>query len=256
MRTASVGFHCVDCVAEGNRTVRQARTVFGGRLTQAPYATWTLLGLIAVCFLAQQVRPELTYDFGMLGLGLLPGDVLGGVLIGEWYRFLTSAFFHVGWWHLLFNGFALYVIGPNLERALGHARYVALWVLSAVSGSVLGFLATPYELSVGASGAIFGLFGAALVIGRRLGLDTKFLLGLVGLNLVITFVVSGISWTAHIGGLVGGVVLALVYAYLPRAGHGGATKRSRSRAGIHAALTGGYAALLLGLVVAGMSLYG
>lgn len=230
--------------------MRQARTVFGGRLTQAPYATWTLLGIIAACFLAQQVRPELMYDFGMLGLGVLPGGAVGGVLVGEWYRVLTSAFLHIGWWHLLFNGFALYIIGPNLERVLGHTRYVALWILSALSGSLLSYLATPNELSVGASGAIFGLFGAALIIGRRLGVDTRFLVGLIGVNLVVTFVFEGISWTAHLGGLAGGLILSFVYAYLPRPGGAGVGTQTRNRPLIHAALTGGYAVLLVGVAVA------
>src|SRR5699024_9106056 len=91
-----------------------------------------------------------------------------------------------------------------------------LWVLSAVGGSVLSLLVVPGELSVGASGAIFGLFGAVFVIGRRLRLDTRFVVGLLAVNLLITFVVPNISWTGHIGGLVTGSLLAVGYAYLPR----------------------------------------
>lgn len=248
MRAASVGFHCVDCVAEGSRSVRPTRTTFGGRAAAAPYATWILLGAIALCFLAQQLDSQLTYQFGMLGANVLPSGAVGGVAVGEWYRLLTSAFLHAGWMHLLFNGLALYIVGPQLERLLGHSRYLALWVLSALGGSVLSYLVVPDQLSVGASGAIFGLFGATFVIGRRLGVDTRFIVGLIGINLLITFIVPNISWTAHIGGLVSGTLLALVYAYLPR-GSARGRRRDRARTIMHSVLTGGYAVLLLGLVV-------
>ncbi|MBB6174312.1 membrane associated rhomboid family serine protease [Nocardiopsis mwathae] len=236
MRDAAVGFHCVECVAEGQKSMRQARTAFGGKVVQGPYVTWTLLGLIVAVFLAQMGSPQLTVLFGMHG---------GAAMVeGEWYRLITAAFLHGGVMHLLFNGFALYVIGPQLERWLGHARYLALWVLSAIGGSVLTLLVQPTQLSVGASGAIFGLFGAVFVIGKRLGLDTRFIVGLLAVNLVITFLVPNISWTGHIGGLVTGLALAGVYAYLPR-------QSAPHRTAIHAAATGVCALLLVVLAYAG-----
>ncbi|GAA3730694.1 membrane associated rhomboid family serine protease [Spinactinospora alkalitolerans] len=239
MREASVGFHCVECVAEGSRGVREARTAFGGRVTERPYVTWVLLGLMLLGFLAQQVNPFLTSQFGMFGQS---------VFHGAWYRLLTAAFLHGGLMHLLFNGFAMYVVGPQLERWLGHARFLALWVLSAVGGSVLSYVVDPLQLSVGASGAIFGLFGAIFVIGRRLRLDTRFIIGLLAINLLITFLVPGISWTAHIGGLVTGLALSAAYAYLPR-GAGQSDRRRQTRTIVHASVTLGYAALLAAAVV-------
>lgn len=218
MREDSVGFQCVECVAEGNRSVREARTVFGGRIIAKPYVTWALLGLIGAVFAAQVVSSgglvrlgttadPLVYEFGMWGGAVLAWH--------QWYRLLTGVFLHGGLMHLAFNGFALYVLGPQLERWLGHLRYAALWGVSALGGSVLGLLVQPTVMSVGASGAIFGLFGAVFVFGKRLRLDTRFILGLLVANLLITFLVPGISWTAHIGGLVSGLLLGLGYAYLP-----------------------------------------
>jgi membrane associated rhomboid family serine protease len=260
MRTASVGFHCVDCVAEGNRSVRRARTAFGGRLPSGAYVTWVLLALIAAGFLAQQLQPvlnggpPLSTHLGMVGLAVTPGGELIGVAVGEWYRLLTSAFLHVGWLHLAFNAFALFIVGPQLERVLGHGRYAALWILSALGGSVLGYLAVPATLSVGASGAIFGLFAAILIVGRRLGVDTRMIVFLIAVNLVITFAVPGIAWAAHIGGLLTGGALALVYAYLPR-GEARGRRRDRARTLLHGSLTAGYAGLLLtGVVVQTMLL--
>jgi membrane associated rhomboid family serine protease len=254
MRTASVGFQCVDCVAEGNRSVRPARTTFGGRLPSGAYVTWTLLAVIAAGFLAQQLQsvlddgPPLSTFLGMVGLAVAPWGELIGVAVGEWYRLLTAAFLHVGWLHLAFNALALFIVGPQLERVLGHGRYAALWILSALGGSVLGYVVVPGSLSVGASGAIFGLFAATLIVGRRLGVDTRMIVVLIAVNLVITFAVPGIAWYAHIGGLVTGGVLALVYAYLPR-GAGRGRQRDRARTLLHSSLTGGYAVLLLAGVV-------
>ncbi|GLU49878.1 rhomboid family intramembrane serine protease [Nocardiopsis ansamitocini] len=238
MREAAVGFQCVECVAEGNKGVREARTTFGGKVVARPYVTWTLLGLIGAGFLLQQVNPQMTGQFSMWGAGIVLGD--------QWYRLITAAFLHGGITHLLFNGFALYVLGPQLENWLGHVRYLALWLVSAIGGSVLSYLVDPAQASVGASGAIFGLFGAIFVIGRRLKLDTRFIVGLLAVNLLITFVVPGISWTAHIGGLVTGALLGLVYAYLPRSGN----RAGRSRDLTHGALT---AAITLVLVAAAVA---
>lgn len=256
MREAAVGFHCVECVAEGNRTVRQARTAFGGKPVRAPYVTWTVLTLIGLGFLAQlsttteplaASHSVLVTQFGMLGAF---ADV--GVASGEFYRLFTSELLHGGVFHLLVNGFALYILGPQLERWLGHSRFLALWLLSALGGSLLTYVLEPTQLTVGASTALFGLFGAIFVLGRRLGFDTRFVLILLVVNLVITFTIPNISWTGHIGGLLSGCVLALAYGYLPRnraqpqpSGH-----RDRARLLTHAAVTIGYATLLLAVTAA------
>ncbi|MBE3001793.1 rhomboid family intramembrane serine protease [Nocardiopsis sp. HNM0947] len=238
MVEAAVGFHCPDCVAEGNRNVRQARTVFGGKVIEKPYVTWTLLGLIAVGFVLQQLTPGIVSVLGMHGYSVYLG--------GEWYRLITSAFLHGGIFHLLFNGYALFLLGNALERWLGHGRFLALWLLGALSGSVLSLLAAPGQLSIGASGAIFALFGAAFVTGRRLGLDMRMILVLLVVNLGITFLVPNISWTAHIGGLVAGFAVGAVFALLPR---GRVDHRRRTL--VHTSMAAAYAVLLAALLIGG-----
>ena len=136
---------------------------------------------------------------------------------------MTSAFLHYGMTHLLFNMWALWVVGPPLEAALGRLRYGALYGLSALGGSVLVYLLSDLgAATAGASGAVFGLFGATFVIGKRLNLDVRWVIGLIVLNLAFTFVIplissQNISWQGHIGGLVTGVGIAAAYAYAPRA---------------------------------------
>ena len=253
MVEASVGFQCPGCVSEGNRGVRRARTTFGGRAVAKPYVTWTILGMMVAGFLAQlgtstpigqAGASPLVWEFAMLGIGRVEDGTLLGVLPGEWYRLLTAAFLHGSIFHLLFNGYAMYLLGTQLERWLGHVRFLTLWVLGALAGSVLSLLAEPNQFSVGASGAIFALFGAVLVIGRRLRLDLRMIGVLLVVNLVLTFVVPNISWTAHIGGLVAGLVLGAVFAYLP-----GRSAGNRARTVTHVLLAAAFAALLVVLVV-------
>ncbi|MEC3895766.1 MULTISPECIES: rhomboid family intramembrane serine protease [Nocardiopsis] len=245
MVEAAVGFQCPACVAEGNRRVRSARTTFGGKVVDKPYVTWSILVMMVVGFvlqlgtsvpLGQALSTPLVQHFSMWGQGV--------VWHGEWYRLITAAFLHGGVLHLLFNGYAMYALGPQLERWLGHGRFLALWVLGALSGSVLSLIATPNQPSVGASGAIFALFGAVFVIGRRLRLDIRMLLVLLALNLGITFLVPGISWTAHIGGLVGGLLIGAVLAYLPSS----SVKEGR-RTLVHTLLLAAFGVLLFTLVV-------
>jgi len=157
--------------------------------------------------------------FGNLALALSaqPPPHLIGVSQGEYYRLVTAAFLHAGLLHILFNMFALAQIGPLLEQALGRARFLTLYLLSAIGGSVAGYvLAPPNQPSVGASGAIFGLFGAYYVVVRRLGGETGSIVVLLVINLAITFTVPSIDWRAHLGGLVTGAVLAAAFAYVPR----------------------------------------
>ena len=218
MQSASVGFQCPSCVAEGAKSVRAPRTALGGRLASDPTrVTTTLIGLNVLVFLLGLGRGDLTERFGNLALGVGSHGTVIGVAQGEYYRLLTSAFLHAGLLHILFNMVALAQIGPVLERALGQARYLALYLLSALGGSVAAFLlAAPNQPSVGASGAIFGLFGAYYVVVRRLGGETGPIVVLLVVNLVITFSVPSIDWRAHLGGLVTGAVLAAAYAYAPR----------------------------------------
>jgi membrane associated rhomboid family serine protease len=117
----------------------------------------------------------------------------------------------------MFNMLALYMLGPGLEAALGRVRFLALYLLSALGGSVTSYaLASPLQPSLGASGAIFGLFGATLVISRRLRVDVGPILVVLGINLVLSFTIPNIDWRAHIGGLVVGAIIAAGFAYAPR----------------------------------------
>ncbi len=225
LRSAAVGQQCVDCVREGNRGSRQAIGRFGGKVSDTPVVTYTL---VALCVLAYIV--ELAYgkiiDYGaMVGAAIDPTiNAVIGVSQGDWYRLLTSAFLHqppgsgLGLTHIIFNMWALIVVGPSLERALGRVRFLAVYLVSALAGSVLYYLlAPPNGFAIGASGAIFGLFGAWFVLAKRMRLDTRQVVLLIVLNLGITFIVHGIAWQDHVGGLIAGAALTAAYVYAPRA---------------------------------------
>ncbi|HET7822522.1 MAG TPA: rhomboid family intramembrane serine protease [Ornithinibacter sp.] len=221
-RPAAVGIQCVDCVAEGAKTVRQARTVFGGSVTDGrPVATMTLIGICLVVFVAQYVVPGLQDTIAFV-------PILGR---SEPWRFLTSAFAHGGITHIAFNMYALWVMGSYLEPMLGRARFVAIYLLSALGGSVMYLLlSVPTTVAdaaggnygmwrtgaVGASGAVFGLFGAFLVLQRRLGRSSAGMYVIIGVNAVIGFVIPGIAWQAHLGGLLTGAAVAAAIAYTGR----------------------------------------
>jgi membrane associated rhomboid family serine protease len=135
---------------------------------------------------------------------------------GEWWRLVSSMFLHFTVWHIGFNMWALWVIGGPLEQMLGRARFVALYVLSGFGGGILSLALGPLsETAAGASGAIFGLFGAFYVIMRRRGLETGGIVGLIVINLVFSFTFTNIDWRGHVGGLVVGSVVALVFAWTP-----------------------------------------
>jgi len=226
MRSASVGQQCVDCVGEGARSTRQARTTFGGRPVTSATVTWTLLAINVAVFLIAWVRPGIVNDLEMVGYApYTQGGPLHGVAAGEWYRLITSAFLAPGsglsglaLMDIVFNMWALVFVGPSLEGLLGRVRFLAVYLLSAVGGSVMYyFLAPPYNAAAGASGAIFGLFGAWFVVSRRLKLDTRGIVVLIAINLALSvFFHNIIAWQDHIGGLLTGVLLTAAYAYAPR----------------------------------------
>ena len=226
MRSASVGQQCVECVGEGARSTRQARTTFGGRPAAGAVVTWTLVAINVAVFLVTWVRPGIIIDLEMLGYAsYTQGGALHGVAAGESYRLITSAFLapasglsSLGLMDIVFNMWALIFVGPTLEGLLGRARFLAVYLLSALGGSVMYyFLAPPYAAAAGASGAIFGLFGAWFVVSRRLKLDTRGIVVLIAINLALSFFFHNvIAWQAHIGGLLTGALLTAAYAYAPR----------------------------------------
>ncbi|WP_229877567.1 rhomboid family intramembrane serine protease [Streptomyces bluensis] len=226
MVSASVGFQCPECVRGGSGTghapsASRPRTLAGGPVTADPrLLTKVLLGINLLIFLVQlSLGARFTDRFDLIGLAYVPqlGSV-EGVADGQWYRLLTSMFLHSGYVHILFNMLSLWWIGGPLEAALGRARYLALYLVSGLAGSALTYLiADANQPSLGASGAIFGLFGATAVLMRRLRYDMRPIIALLVINLIFTFNPAfNISWEAHVGGLVAGVGIGYAMVHAPR----------------------------------------
>ncbi|WP_330452020.1 MULTISPECIES: rhomboid family intramembrane serine protease [unclassified Streptomyces] len=244
MREAAVGHQCVECVKEGQRSVRRARTVFGGTVARSavPVVTYALIALNVLAYVVELIRPGVVDRFAMTGAGLtdagggrylyvdggIPGLDVVGVVDGEWYRLLTGSFLHLppegtsfgalpfGVLHIVFNMYALWNLGRVVEEQLGRVRFLALYLLAALGGSVLVYLVSPSDQVVGASGAVFGLAAAFYVISRRLGRDMQAVNSFLAGFLVWMLVSAAFtSWEAHLGGLLTGAAVTVVYAYAP-----------------------------------------
>ncbi|AXI78636.1 rhomboid family intramembrane serine protease [Peterkaempfera bronchialis] len=245
MVSASVGFQCPECVRGGHQGVREARTRFGGRPVDDPaLVTRILIGLnVAVFALVHLVGFSLVVRLGLVGRGWDQGQEIGVAAgPGQWYRLLTAVFLHWDWWHIGLNMLSLWWIGPQLEQVLGRLRYTALYLVSGLVGSALSFMvAGAGGFSLGASGAIFGLLGATVVLHRVNGYPLGPIVALVGFNLILTFSMTGIDWRAHVGGLVAGGLTAL-----------GMVRAPASRRGLVQSVSVGAMVLVaLGLVVLG-----
>jgi membrane associated rhomboid family serine protease len=239
MRDAAVGHQCVECVREGNKSVRQAKTVFGGTVSAVPVVTYVLIAINVLAYLGELAMPSIVDRLDSLGIGLMGTDGRYyvyegdtglrpvGIAAGEWYRLVTANFLHLrpteggfGILHIVFNLYWLWTLGRVVERMLGTVRFIALYLLAAVGSTVFGFLISPDSAALGASGAIFGLAAAYFVFSRRLRHDP-----LGGGRLMMGFLIwlvvsAGIaSWEGHLGGLVVGGATALGLAYLPRRFH-------------------------------------
>ncbi|WP_410819477.1 rhomboid family intramembrane serine protease [Micromonospora sp. 050-3] len=238
MRDAAVGHQCPECVNEGRRSVRPARTAFGGGTAgRHGYVTKALIA-VNVLFLLVSIASARGGDaavggsgFGglmggstpltewgaVLGRAYLSDYTLGGIAEGQWYRLVTAMFLHYGVLHLLLNMWALWVLGRSLEANLGRVRFAALYLIAGLGGNVAAYLfSSPRAATVGASTAVFGLFAALIIIERRLGRDISRIIPILVINLVFTLAVPGISIPGHLGGLVVGALMALVLAYAPR----------------------------------------
>ena len=217
-RPAAVGIQCVDCVREGQKSIRMPRTQFGAQVTQGgrPVVTLTIIGICVAVWLAQKASPTIS-----AALNFWPPAARS-----EPWRFLTSAFEHDTYsalpLHILFNMYALWVLGQYLEPLLGRLRFAILYLVSAIGGSVGYLLLARDPVSpagqhhwdthvVGASGAVFGMFLALLLLNRHLGRSTVRCIGvLIVINFAFGFIVPGIAWQAHLGGLLTGAALAAV----------------------------------------------
>jgi membrane associated rhomboid family serine protease len=199
--------------------------VFGGRLPGGAEVTWALVAINVLLYLVEWIRPGIAHDWEMVGVYQFSnGSPLVGVATGQWYRLITSAFLppagisNLGPADIIFNMWALIILGPALERTIGHVRYLTVYLASAVGGSILFYyVALPTEQALGASGAIFGLLGAWFVVARRLRISSTWLVTIVVLNLGFDLLLrSQIAWQAHVGGLLTGGLLMAAFAYAPR----------------------------------------
>ena len=190
-----------------------------------PFVTTALIGInVGIYLLELLLGGELNgtgnriYEKGVLVSSAIDSEgQLVGVAEGEWWRLVTSAFLHYGLLHLGMNMIVLWFIGPALEEYLGHGRYALLYLVSGLAGAAGALVWSPNALTVGASGAIWGIMGCALVLeARRIYVFGGQALGLVVLNLALTFLIPGISIGGHIGGLIGGALAALAFSSLRR----------------------------------------
>ncbi|HEY9555884.1 MAG TPA: rhomboid family intramembrane serine protease [Acidimicrobiales bacterium] len=208
MNQASVGFHCPECTrSSGQKIVRP------NQLISRPIVTQVLIALNVAVFVyglgggGLSTSQDMTIDGGLIARGWT-GTELVGVAEGEWWRLVTSGFLHANLIHIGFNCLVLYQLGQVLEPVLGRLRFGAVYFASMLTGSFGVLLLSPDSLTVGASGAVFGLMGAALAVFRARGInpfDTG-LGGAVMINLLITFTLPGISVGGHVGGLIGGFI--------------------------------------------------
>ena len=237
---AAVGVICPECMREQRQNAPRTKSAVRTRLGRLrgpdqPVVTYSIIALTLVIFLLQLI-PGLGVTNALLYAGVYsyPGSF-------EPWRMVTSVFVHsTGFiFHVLLNMYTLWIFGQILERMLGRGRFLALYLLSGLAGSLgVLFLASPLTPVVGASGAIFGLMGAFLVIQRKLGGNATQLLILVGINLVIGFLPGlNVAWQAHVGGLIGGAVIGLIFVQT----------RQRSKRTQQLVLLGGFAVLLVAL---------
>ena len=238
-RAAAVGFQCVDCVNETRRTTPEVRTVYGGAVAAGkPRVTFGIIAVCVVVYVLQWLIPgQVVYE------QFAYNNVFATPQYGafEPWRMLTAAFLHSpdSLLHIILNMYTLWIFGQALEPLLGRARFLALYLISAVGGSVGYLLLNPVLVPgqglvgvVGASGAIFGLFGAMLLVQRHRGGETRQLWVLIAINGVIGFLIPQIAWQAHLGGLITGGLCAAVLAYTPR----GPRQRLLQAAGLAAVL--------------------
>ena len=231
---APVGVQCLDCVRAVRRHSRPALAM------TAPLATYSLVGVNVLVWLAGAVLAP--GRGGLLGVSRLAAEYgLAAVPVaaGEWWRLLTSGFIHANVTHIAFNMLALFMVGPALEQVLGRGRFLLLYLAALLAGSLGALLLSPGALTIGASGAIFGLFGALLVAQRMAGVPLRAsgILPILVINLVFTLATPGVSIGAHLGGLAGGALAGAV-----------AFNRTLRRAGRQGAVTSALALAVLAAV--------
>jgi membrane associated rhomboid family serine protease len=217
MTTTAVGMRCPEC-ARQKTPVKTLRNI-----QRRPEVTIALIVINVIVFLSEG---SFTFSGGPTGKvyeeGALFGSLRGfptlGVAHGQWWRIVTSGFMHENLIHIGFNMYVLYVLGQMLEPALGRLRFGVIYGVSLLTGSLGALLVTPHSPTVGASGAVFGIMGAAAVEmrARQIPVMQSGVGGLILINLIISFTIPGISWGGHIGGLIGGAVAMLIFRVADR----------------------------------------
>jgi membrane associated rhomboid family serine protease len=211
MIPASVGFQCPECVGAAAKSAPKITSPFRGTSTEVPYVTYALLAINVLVFLWQL---SVGIDETASHWGMRP-DVIA--TDNSYWLLITGAFLHGSIMHLVFNMMVLFFIGPTLERTINHWGFIAVYLLSALGGEVMSFVFSSFgDVSIGASGAIFGLMGALVVAGRRHGLNITQVGILIVINMAFSFAQPGVDWKAHVGGLITGALVAAILVYAPR----------------------------------------
>ena len=173
-------------------------------------ATYSLIAVICGAYLLQLVVPSLQQQLWLPSFAELQYN-------NEWYRLFTVALTHGGIFHLGFNMYSLMVLGNPLEAAFGKQKFLIVFFFSLLTGSLTSaYFASLYGASVGASGAVFGLFGALVIVGKKIGVDIRSIVVIIGINFVFGFAIGGVDWRAHLGGLIGGAIAAQLVMKQPR----------------------------------------
>ena len=203
MKPASIGYQCPTCASDSIPVIKGInRNRFIPIQKNTPVTKFLSISLLAV-----YVFQFLLGDILIANFALFAPNVGNG----QWWLLITAGFLHGSIFHLLFNVYILWVIGSQLESIVGKINFVIIYFVSLIGGSFASYLFSPFgSYSIGASGAIFGLMGAMLVVGRKRNLDISQITTLVAINVVIGFVLSGIDWRAHLGGLAAGAFITWV----------------------------------------------
>jgi membrane associated rhomboid family serine protease len=203
MRSASIGYQCPSCASDSTPVIKginRNRFIVSQKNTQ-------VTKFLSISLLVVYVFQFLLGDVLIANFSLFAPSVTNG----QWWLLITAGFLHGSIIHLLFNVYILWVLGSQLENIVGKVKFIIIYFGSLLGGSLASYLFSPFgSYSIGASGAIFGLMGAMLVVGRKRNLDISQITTLVVINVVIGFVLSGIDWRAHLGGLAAGAVITWV----------------------------------------------
>lgn len=203
MRSASIGYQCPKCAKDSTPVIRGINKNRFIPSQQKNIITKALSISIIVVYAAQFVLGDIL----LINFALFAPNVA----MGQWWLLITAGFLHGSIIHLLFNAYILWVIGSQLENIVGSFKFTIIYFFSLSGGSLASYLFSPFgSYSVGASGAIFGIMGAMLIVGRKHNLDISQITTLVAINVVLGFVFSGIDWRAHLGGLAAGVIITWV----------------------------------------------